>query len=84
MDSVKDLLGVLGRIEAAFEGADAIKMTMRTRMKDYGSVLEAHKGSAPAVFQYELERLRNLFTEIEDLHAKHTAGPEDGRSARIA
>ena len=31
MISVKDLPGVLGGMEAAIEGADAIKVTMRTR-----------------------------------------------------
>eukprot|EP00752_Nemacystus_decipiens_P017213 g15421.t2 len=84
MDSVKELLGLVARIEAAFEGVDAIKVTIRSRMKDYASVLEALQGSAPAVFKYELERLQDLFIEIEDLHAKHTADREDGRPAKIA
>eukprot|EP00903_Cladosiphon_okamuranus_P022363 g20568.t1 len=84
MDSVKDLLGVLGRIEAAIEGAHAIKMTMRSRMRDYRSVLEALQGSAPAAFKHELQRLQDLFTEMEDLHANHTADPEDGRLAKMA
>ncbi|CAM9914041.1 unnamed protein product [Ectocarpus sp. 12 AP-2014] len=57
MDFVKDLLGVLGRIEAAIQGADAVRVTMRTRMKDYGSMLRVLQGSAPAVFEYELEML---------------------------
>lgn len=36
------------------------------------------------MFKYQLERLQDLFTEIEDLHAKHPAGPEDCRPAKIA
>ncbi|CBJ32850.1 NB-ARC and TPR repeat-containing protein-likely pseudogene [Ectocarpus siliculosus] len=84
MDTVKDLLSVVGRIEEAIKGADAVKVTMRTRMKDYGSVLQVLQGSAPAMFENELMRLQDLFSEIEDLHAKHTADPEDGRPAKIA
>ncbi|CAM9767482.1 unnamed protein product [Ectocarpus fasciculatus] len=84
MDSVKDLLAVVGRIEEAIKGEDAIKVTMRTRMKDYGSVLQVLQGSAPAMVEHELARLQDLFSDIEDLHAKHTANPEDGRLAKIA
>ncbi|CAM9432348.1 unnamed protein product [Ectocarpus sp. 13 AM-2016] len=84
MDFVKDLLWVLGTIEAAIQGADAVRVTMRTRIKDYRSMLRVLQDSAPAVFEYELEMLQNLFTEIEDLHAKHTTGPEDGRFAKMA
>ncbi|CAM9934213.1 unnamed protein product, partial [Ectocarpus sp. 8 AP-2014] len=84
MDTVKDLLSVVGRIEEAIKGADAVKVTMRTRMKDYGSVLQVLQGSAPAMVENELMRLQDLFSEIEDLHAKHTADPEDGRPAKIA
>ena len=80
----KELLGVVGRIQEAIEGADAVKATMRTRMEDYGSVLQALQGSAPGAFKHELERLQGLFTEVEDLHAKYTADPQDGRPAKIA
>eukprot|EP00752_Nemacystus_decipiens_P009200 g8218.t1 len=78
-----ELLGVVGRIHEAIEGADAVKATMRIRMKDYSSVLQALQGSAPGAFKHELERLQGLFTEIEDLHAKHTADPQDGRPAKM-
>ncbi|CAN0332450.1 unnamed protein product, partial [Ectocarpus fasciculatus] len=84
MDSVKDLLAVVGRIEEAIKGEDAIKVTMRTRMKDYGSVLQVLQGSAPAMVEHELARLQDLLSDIEDLHAKHTADPEDGRLAKTA
>ncbi|CAN0424452.1 unnamed protein product [Ectocarpus fasciculatus] len=84
MDSVKDLLAVVGRIEEAIKGEDAVKVTMRTRMKDYGSVLQVLQGSAPAMVEHELARLQDLLSDIEDLHAKHTANPEDGRLAKIA
>ncbi|CAN0119504.1 unnamed protein product, partial [Ectocarpus sp. 4 AP-2014] len=84
MDHCKDLLSVIGRIEEAIKGADAVKVTMRTRMKDYGSVLQVLQGSAPAMVKHELVMLQGLLSEIEDLHAHHTADPEDGRPAKIA
>ncbi|CAM9821168.1 unnamed protein product [Scytosiphon promiscuus] len=80
----KELFGVVGRIEEAMEGAGAIKAMMRTRMKDYGSVLQALRGSTAALYEHEQQRLQGLFAEIEALHAKHTASPEDGRPAKIA
>ena len=72
------------RIEEAVEGEDAVKVAMRTRMKDYGSILQELQRSTPAMFEHEIERLQGLLKEVEDLHAKHTAGPEDGRPTKVA
>lgn len=84
MDSVKELLGAVRRIEEAVEGEGAVKVKMRTRMKDYASVLEELQDSTAALFKHELERLQDLFAQMKDLHAEHTAGPVDGRPAKIA
>ena len=84
MDSFKELLGVVGRIEAAIEGVGGIKTTMRTRMKDYRSVLQELEHSTSALYKHELGRLQGLFADLEGLHAKHTAGPQDGRPAKMA
>lgn len=79
----KDLLGVLGRIEGAIKGEDAVKTTMRTRIKDYRSVLQKLQGSTSPQLQHEMERLQGLFRQVEDLHEQHTAGPEDTRSTKF-
>ncbi|CAN0502731.1 unnamed protein product, partial [Ectocarpus sp. 12 AP-2014] len=84
MDTFKELLGAVKRIEEAIEGEHVVQVTMRTRMRDYGSVLQELQDSTPAMFQQERKRLQGLITEIEDLHAKHTANPEDGRPANEA
>lgn len=84
MDSFKELLGVVQRIEEAIKGEDQVKTTMRTRMKDYASVLQEMQGSTPAMYKQEVERLRRLVADLEDLDARRTAGAEDGRPAKIA
>ncbi|CAM9281636.1 unnamed protein product [Scytosiphon promiscuus] len=85
MDTLsKDLLGGLGKMEGAIKGVGAVKAKMRTLIKDYRSVLQVLQSSTPSVLQHELERLQGLLKEIEDLHDKVTAGPDDGRLARIA
>eukprot|EP00752_Nemacystus_decipiens_P009503 g8495.t2 len=52
----KELLGVVGRIQEAIEGVDAIKATMRIRMKDYSSVLEALQGREAARMAKQINR----------------------------
>lgn len=75
MDSFKELLGTPRRIEEAIEGEDVVKKTMRTRIEDYGSVLQVLQDATPVVLEHDLERLQCLFIEIEELHAQYTAGP---------
>lgn len=82
---IKEVLGVVGRIRGAIQGADDIKTKIRAQMHDYESVLQVMRVECPgAMFSHELENLVELFNNIEQLHKEHTAGPEDGRAARIA
>lgn len=85
IDDIKELVGVGKKVREAIEGADDVKNKMRTRMADYTSVLEKLQDEGPcAMLDHELKRLRELFGKIRELHAEHTAGPEDGKLARIA
>lgn len=86
MDGITELLGVGSKIRDACTGADAVKTQMRTRMDDYESVLKVLSDELPGttVLDHELGRLTKLFGSIQQLHGEHTAGPEDGKLARIS
>ncbi len=84
IDDVRELLSLGTSIREAVEGADAVKTKMRTRLKEYDSVLEALLQSDFADIKSELLRLRDLYEEIDALHVKHTAQPGDPRWAKVA
>lgn len=82
---IKEVLGVVGKIRGVIKGADDVKTKIRAQMDDYDSVLQVMRVECPGtMFSHELENLVELFSNIEQLHEEHTAGPEDGKTARIA
>ncbi|CAN0157235.1 unnamed protein product [Ectocarpus fasciculatus] len=85
IDDVKELLSAGSKIREAIEATDVVKKRMRTRLKDYNSMLHVLlQSGSPENFKSELQRLHDIYTEIEALHVKHTAGPDDPRWVRFA
>lgn len=86
IDDVKELLSVGSKTREAIEATDVVKKRMRARLKDYNSMLHVLlQSGSPDKFKSELQRLHDdVYHEIEALHVKHTAGPEDPRWVRFA
>ncbi|CAN0390966.1 unnamed protein product [Ectocarpus sp. 12 AP-2014] len=84
IDDVKELLSVGSKIREAIEATDVAKKRMRARLKDYNSMLHVLlQSGSPDKFKSELQRLHVIYHEVEALHVKHTAGPEDPRRIRF-
>lgn len=81
---INTLLSVGTKIVAAIDATDVIKTQMRSCLERYNSMLETLRGSdSPDMFKTELQGLHDVYLEIEALHVKHTAGPEDPRWVRF-
>ncbi|CAB1108053.1 unnamed protein product [Ectocarpus sp. CCAP 1310/34] len=85
IDDVKELLTVGSKVREAIEATDVAKKRRRARLKDYDSTLHVLlQSGSPDKFKSELQRLHDIYHEIEALHVKHTADPEDPTWVRFA
>lgn len=84
---VQSVLAPLRLARDAIQGAQDIKKTMRDRFADYYSMLEPLTQSPEKVkdkgLTRELERLKDLFSNVKDLLQKHTANAGDSRLEKI-
>lgn len=82
MESVQAALALLRRVVAAVQALKDVKTDLHQRYADYSSVLKSLESKPDVIeanhIKTELDRLRELFTRVEGLLDKFTAGSGDG------